>query len=243
MKMAARFLAFFFVLPFCLVGCRKDSIKPVDIDTVNDIGLFSVSATQKVVFALGNLAEEGLSFVDSQYQLGGYFGWGSGDHPSDTSVDYQDYVAFDDWGSHIEGGWRTLTLDEWHYILFTRESAGDKHASGIVNNKHGLILLPDNWTLPDSCQFSPGENGWSRNRYSLRQWQKMEEAGAVFLRAGGYRWGSRTFGIDVGGNYWLATRYDVDDAHYMYFDGNLVNWQTITNLAAGMQVRLVRDMN
>ena len=29
----------------------------------------------------------------------------------------------------------------------------------------------------------------------------------------------------------------------MYFDGNLVNWQTITNLAAGMQVRLVWDMD
>ena len=229
------------LLSFCLVGCGKESTRPVNNDTVSDIGLFSVSATQKVAFAPGNLAEGGRSFVDNQWDLVGYFGWGSGNHPSDTSTDYHDYVTFDDWGNHIEGGWRTMTYDEWNYILFSRESAEDKHASGIVNNIHGLILLPDNWTMPDSCQFIPGENGWTRNMYSLIQWQKMEEAGAVFLRAGGYRWGSRTYGLGVGGNYWLATRYDEDDAHYMYFDGSLVNWQTITNLAAGMQVRLVRD--
>lgn len=234
---------FWFLLSFCLVGCGKDSIKPVNNDTVSDIGLFSVSATQKVAFAPGNLAEGWRSFVDNQWDLGGYFGWGSGNHPSDTSTDYHDYVTFDDWGNHIEGGWRTMTYDELYYILFSRESAEDKHASGIVNNRHGLILLPDNWTMPDSCQFIPGENGWTRNWYSLQQWQKMEAAGAVFLRAGGYRWGSNTFGLSVGGNYWLATRYDENDAHYMYFDENLVNWQTITNLAAGMQVRLIRNRN
>ena len=228
-------IAFVALLTTCImVGCRNG-------ERVQCEGLFSVSATERVEFAPGNLAEGGKGFVEHQWEPGWLFGWGTGNRPADTTDDRNKYLHFVDWGDAIEGGWRTMTYDEWHYILYSRESAEDKHASGIVNNIHGLILLPDNWTMPDSCQFIPGENGWTRNMYSQSQWQKMEEAGAVFLRAGGYRWGSRTYGLGVGGNYWLATRYDEDDAHYMYFDGNLVNWQTITNLAAGMQVRLVRD--
>ena len=90
--------------------------------------------------------------------------------------------------------------------------------------------------------------GYERNQYSMEQWQLMESAGAVFLRAGGYRWGSTIY-IDrwdlTHGNYWLSTQYDENDAYYLYFIANLENRlptvMVITNLAAGMQVRLVRD--
>ena len=153
--------------------------------------------------------------------------------------------------NHIEGGWRTLTYDEWHYIIYERESASDKYAAGCIINvndtMNGLILLPNNWVLPDGCQFWPGMYGWERNQYSLRQWKNMEESGAVFLRVGGYRWGAEVYIIDRWslsyGNYWLSTQYDENDAYYIYFIANLDNLLPIpiTNLAAGMQVRLVRD--
>ena len=169
----------------------------------------------------------------------------------DTSEDYHDFVTFDDWGNYIEGGWRTLTYDEWHYIIYERESSREKVAAGCIigmkDTMTGLILLPDNWNLPDGCQFWPGMYGYERNQYTMGQWQLMESVGAVFLRAGGYRWGSTIFYIDrwelTHGNYWLSTQYDENDAHYIYFIANPDNIlpSPITNLAAGMQVRLVRD--
>ena len=91
--------------------------------------------------------------------------------------------------------------------------------------------------------------GYERNQYPLEQWQQMEKAGAVFLRAGGYRWGGTIYYIDgwelTHGNYWLSTQYDEDDAYYIYFIANLENLLPIpiTNLAAGMQVRLVREIS
>ena len=48
-------------------------------------GLFSVSATKKVMFAPGNLAEEGHKFVTHQWEYGWLFGWGTGNRPADTS--------------------------------------------------------------------------------------------------------------------------------------------------------------
>ncbi len=75
----------------------------------------------------------------------------------------------------------------------------------------------------------------------------MEEAGAVFLRVGGYRWGAKVFvqdrwGLSYG-NYWLSTQYDENDAYYIYFIANFENLLPIpiTNPAAGMQVRLVQE--
>ena len=243
------------LLSSVLLCCEKEP-KPQNVDDNEEenpigIGLFSVSNSLQVSFAPGNLAEGGRGFVPHQYELGGYFGWGTGNHPDDTSEDYHDYVTFDDWGNHIEGGWRTLTYDEWHYIIYERESSREKVAAGCVlamkDTMTGLVLLPDCWTLPDSCQFWPGMYGYERNQYSMEQWQLMESAGAVFLRAGGYRWGSTIYYIDrwdlTHGNYWLSTQYDENDAHYIYFIANLENMlpNPITNLAAGMQVRLVRD--
>lgn len=244
------------LLAAAMTGCGKEPRPQEEQPVGGGSGLFSVSATMQVEFAPGNLAEDGCSFLDNQWDLGGYFGWGTGSHPGDTSVDYHDYLTFDDWGNHIEGGWRTLTSDEWHYIIFEREASREKVAAGCIigvgekDSLKGVILLPDNWTLPDSCQFWPGMYGWERNQYSQNQWQLMEKAGAVFLRAGGYRWGSKIFYIDrwdlTHGNYWLSTPYDDNDAFYIYFIANrdnLLPFSTITNLAAGMQVRLVRKRN
>ena len=232
-------------------GCGKECRPQEDQPSRNDVGCFSVSATKQVEFATGNLAEDGRGFAGNQWDLGGYFGWGTGNHPNDTSTDYHDYVTFDDWGNHIEGGWRTLTYDEWHFILFERESSREKVAAGCIivmkDTMNGLILLPDNWILPESCQFKPGMYGYERNQYSQEQWQLMEKSGAVFLRTGGYRWGSKIYNIDrwglTHGNYWLSTQYDENDACYIYFIANPDNLLPIpiTNLAAGMQVRLVRD--
>ena len=79
------------LLSSVLLCCEKEPKPQNDDDNEEEnpigIGLFSVSDSLQVSFAPGNLAEGGRSFVPHQYELGGYFGWGTGNHPDDTSED------------------------------------------------------------------------------------------------------------------------------------------------------------
>ena len=140
------------------------------------------------------------------------FGWGTGDDPTNLSAESSIFV---EWGIHpiANGGntanqWRTLTQGEWEFLL--ARNSGRRIGTGtVVDENHnevlGLIVLPDanDWTLPDGCQFHSGTgidfDGWKsrgaksaaeayeRNRYTHAQWKLMEEAGALFLPAAGYR--------------------------------------------------------
>ena len=65
-----------------------------------------------------------------------------------------------DWGSNaiFNGGntpnkWRTLKSTEWNYLLFKRKDADKLLGFAIVNNQHGVVILPDNWETPDELDF------------------------------------------------------------------------------------------
>ena len=220
---------------FVFVGCNNS------VEQQGDNGRFSVSATKQVVFAPGNLAEDGRSFVAHQWEYGWLFGWGTGDRPADTTDDWQKYIRFVDWGKYVEGGWRTLTADEWHFLLFERTDAGNKWAKGTVIDMHGLLLLPDKWELPSGCTFTAGNNGWDVNGYTTDQWEQMEAAGAVFLPAEGFRWGEMSYGFNCEGLYWSSTTKDKGCPFTMHFDDNIlaVDWDDEPQF--GQSVRLVRD--
>ena len=169
------------LLPLLLfAGCEKE---PQGTGS----GKFSVSKNRQVRFAHGNLAEDGRSFTAHQWEYGGYFGWGTGDNPGNNSQNDNSYSTFHDWGDYIEGNWRTLSKEEWQYIIHERTDAGNKYGNATVNDIHGLILLPDTWELPTGYSFIPGSHSWSENVYTDSQWQEMEKKGAVFLPASGYR--------------------------------------------------------
>jgi len=177
-----------------LAGCEKE---PQGTGS----GKFSVSKNRQVRFALGNLADDGCSFTDHQWDFGGVFCWGTGDDPANYSPYYQDHPTFHDWGDNIEGNWRTLSTDEWAYILEERPDANLKYALGTVNNIRGLILLPDKWKLPDGCNFIPETKKNSDNIYSHTQWGEMEANGAVLIPATMYD--SRS---DISwDNYWTSS--------------------------------------
>lgn len=138
--------------------------------------------------------------------------------------------ANSDWGvfnSILNGGdetgmWRTLTMDEWTYLLNTREEASAKVGVGIVNGCYGMILLPDSWSLPEGLSFQALSAvnssieittvdktivyNWSANNYDLSQWAKMEEEGAVFLPAAGAKNDSNNnvVGDNRGGQYAIS---------------------------------------
>ena len=232
--MGKSYIGVLFMLSLSLLtGCAGD---------LSDGGMmFSVSADKQVVFAPGNLSEDGHGFVEHQWEYGGLFGWGTGDRLADTTDDWHSYVRFVDWGETVEGGWRTLTADEWHYLLFERKDAEDKRSVGTVDGRRGLLLLPDEWVSPLGFSFVSQVKGWDVNVYSVSQWKQMENAGAVFLPAAGFRWGEVSYSDGCQGMYWSSTIKEEGCPYTMHFNGSIlsVDWDNTPHF--GQSVRLVRD--
>ncbi|MBQ3673262.1 MAG: hypothetical protein II928_02170 [Paludibacteraceae bacterium] len=230
--------------------------------------IFSVSASTKVHFSQGNLqyraSTQTWRFAEKQYDMIGddnanisvsysgwidLFGWGSGNNPTLFSTDYSDYQIFIDWGVNAisNGGnktnqWRTLTKDEWDYLVQTRYNAEKLCGQATVVGVHGLVFLPDNWTTPNSLTWQGMQNNWITNQYSATDWSKMEAAGAVFLPAAGYRVGTKAH-ASFDYYYWSSSPindYEVgayDFAFSEYSAGSSSNDRFF-----GLSVRLVKDV-
>ena len=215
-------------------------------------GIFSVSPTEKVYFSKGNLqyqASTGIwRFAERQYDIIGesnkyissnyngwidLFGWGTGDDPTKKTEWFigRRYERFVDWGNNpINGGgetagqWRTLGIEEWRYILMSRETmSGARCVLAKVNNVNGMILLPDNWEkrlFPlkydwnEKGGFLDDDNdcmSFRTNCINKLDWKNILEVnGCVFLPASGSRSGDDSTGsAGESGSYWSAT-----DAHW-----------------------------
>lgn len=198
------------------------------------------------------------------------FGWGTSgyDHgavcyqPWSTSQSNSDYYAYGqitnklydqdgraDWGynainnggSQENSGWRTLTAGEWEYVFEYRSGASSKYGLGNVNGMNGIILLPDEWTLPPGLNFIWGYGtSWTTNNYTTEQWQQMEYNGAIFLPAAGYRNGMSVSNVEGRGYYWSASCSSSGGAYYAYFFNSSLNPQSSGYRYVGFSVRLVR---
>ena len=238
-------------------------------------GEFSVSETTKVHFSQGNLQYVGTwQFAEHQWDNFGtsqyddhrdLFCWGTGDAPNKVSEDNNDYSTFVDWGVNAitNGGntanqWRTLTKDEWMYLFFTRANATTLFGLGSVNGVNGLILLPDNWSLPTGVSFTasttqelsnegtyyydnryPYQDHFMDNTYTAEQWSVMEASGAVFLPEAGDRSGA-VLGSAVNGFYWSTTPNGTNRAERLYFNGLCIFPHGQDYRYIGESVRLVR---
>ena len=185
------------------------------------IGVFSVSGDKKVSFSQGNLqylpAANIWKFADTQYEYLGnankylkptfrnwvdLFGWSANNTTApfgvSTSTNNADYAGdFVDWGMNeicgdMPNTWRTLSKDEWEYLINKRTNAKLLRGVARVHGVNGLILLPDNWITPAGISFTSGTHAKDSsiyfaqvNDYTLEKWQLLEEFGAVFLPAAG----------------------------------------------------------
>ena len=195
------------------------------------------------------------------------FGWGTSGwsesgatafQPWSTSTTIEDYYvggsqtntltgdyAQADWGVYNKitnggnkaGKWRTMTYDEWNYLI---GRSGKYGLATIGGNYVGLVLLPDDWTLPSGVTFTAGYgSGYTTNTYTTNQWQKMEAAGAIFLPAAGRRSPS-IYGVGTKGCYWSSSCPSGGNVFSMEFDSGDVN--TYGNFRySGYSVRLVKD--
>ena len=170
-----------------------------------------------------------------------------------TSTSAGDYPgSFVDWGTNQIGNdapntWRTLSQDEWLYLINTRNNASSLKGVAQVNGVNGTIFLPDNWTCPSDVTFKSGSTGYGIDYYAGHQtftaeeWAKLEAAGAVFLPAAGNRGGWNVFDVQFCGYYWSSTEGGNNGAYYLinYTDISGVNYY---NRASGYSVRLVKDL-
>lgn len=179
-----------------------------DLNFIEIEGLFSVAPGQYVQFSPGNLqystSNNTWRFAPSQIDMIGeqncsyftgttpvtdwidLFSWG--EITPSTTPSTTGYPSFYEWGNNMSGGWRTLTSDQWKYLMALRPDAANKFGGATVAGVKGLILLPDSWSLPAGCTFTPGfsyPNFYSTNTYSATEAAAMQSAGAVFLPAAG----------------------------------------------------------
>ena len=185
------------------------------------------------------------------------FGWStsSTNFGVSTSTDWvNDYLgSFVDWGTNKIGNdapnaWHTLSYDEWEYLLNNRPNASSLKGVAQVNGVNGLILLPDSWTCPAGVTLKSGfHSEWGVEYYAAYQtftaaeWSKIEAAGAVFLPAAGYRFGSNVYYVQGYGYYWSATENNSYDANYLYFTSDGADVDD-SRRDLGRSVRLVKDL-
>ena len=242
-------------------------------------GAFSVSATKQVWFSQGNLQYQANStgaasapytgvwrFATNQYEAIGsgnsnvsasyggwidFFGWGSGNQPTQTSEDPNTYSSFVDWGTNVisNGGntanlWRTLSESEWTYIISTRPNASNKRGRATINGMYCYVLLPDDWVLPSGLSFTPDANNWT-NEYTTEQWIQMEDAGAVCFPAAGSRAGG-TNNTNVNDYnrwccYWSSTSANSSQGYNLWITSDHVGTIDKGNYQMGASVRLVSE--
>lgn len=154
--------------------------------------------------------------------------------------DWGIFNAISNGGNH-PGIWRTMTQSEWAYLLEGRTNAENLIGQATVCETKGLVLLPDTWTLPQGATFTAGfASGFLTNQYDSTSWAAMEEAGAVFLPAGGQRHGQDITDVGEYGGYWTATHAADAYAYVVVFRAGAAHlfeegWRTYAH-----HVRLVR---
>ena len=221
---------------------------PKKVVVSQPVGCFAVSSDQYVSFAPGNLqytySSRKWSFAENQYDTIGnantngttlgsvidMFGWStsSSSWGVSTSSNNNDYAGeFLDWGANTIGKdkpntWRTLTSEEWDYLLNLRPDAANLKGIAQVAGVNGLVLLSDNWTTPAGLTFKSGfvmaydESAFAAHQtFTAEQWAQMQEAGAVFLPAVGVRNGASIYFLNNYCNYWSATSFGDSYAFYV----------------------------
>ena len=184
------------------------------------------------------------------------FGWSTSatNFGVSTSQDNADYSgSFVDWGTNQIGSdapntWRTLSYDEWSYLRNYRTNANDLVGVAQVNGVNGLIFLPDNWTCPAGVTFKSGFHSNSGVDYyavyqtfTAEQWSKLEAAGAVFLPAAGYSYGTYVIDVQRLGYYWSASENNGSYAYHLYFVSDEAGMSDCTR-DYGLSIRLVKDL-
>ena len=235
--------------------------------------LFSVGPSSKVFFSRGNLqyraSDHIFRFAENQWVRIGednsnisnnyngwidLFGWGTGNEPTNTGT----VNVFEDWGENaIENGgntpglWRTMTQQEWEYVINQREAStiegveNARYVKAKVYNVRGIVLFPDTFENPNEIEIKPNTINnpfvsFDNNDYLGNQWSVLEEKGCVFLPVTGKREDTIVDDLD-NGYYWSSTYGVMRSAYGLHFNGGSLQTDLEYAIKKGESVRLVQD--
>lgn len=216
----------------------------------------------------GNKLITGPKTISQNYKNVDLFGWNGASSANDcyginSSTDNADYgnvsgeALMHDWGHNVIGTyaadtWRTLTTDEWDYLLKDRTvtnslRAGARYTMAVINSTYrGMILFPDTYVHPSGTSFVGGNYDGSSGDVSTvshEGWALMEKAGCVFLPAAYERNGTTIGTATVYGSYWVNSSAATTTARKLciYSYSNAAGVYS-GNRYIGCSVRLVRDV-
>lgn len=106
---------------------------------------------------------------------------------------------------------------------------------------NGVILLPDDWSSGTYSLSNTNSGGasYSSNTISATQWSTLEQAGAVFLPAAGYRDGTSVLRVGSYGFYWSASCSGSSYAWNVGFYDTYLGTDSYGDRYYGQGVRLV----
>ena len=244
---------------------------PGNLQYVGSTGTWQFAASQ--LTKLGNVAANSSPTSSGTMDL---FGWGTSGYNSiypytsgndnakyaypgaatniaGTDYDWGVYNAISNGGNEA-GLWRTLTYDEWNYLLNTRTgiTAGStsntaRFVKAQINTDgtavNGLIIFPDGFNQTSVTGVTSwGTINGTGNGYTATVtsagWTTLESLGCVFLPAGGYRNGSSVLNDGTYGSYWSSTASGTTSAHRLGFNASNLNLGAYSRYD-GYSVRLV----
>ena len=207
------------------------------------------------------------------------FGWGTSGYqhgaiawqPTNFSTTRSDFYAYGDpmynlydqtgeadWGYHpiwnggnTEDMWRTLSSEEWNYLLNERQTnSGFRYAKAQVNDVNGLIVYPDFWRTNAGELLIPNRPNDPAATFSSNvisgygYWEALESEGAVFLPMAGWRVGSASVqNAGTSGYYHSSSRSGDEKSVKIRIDNSKLETDYPLNRPLGCAVRLVRDVD
>lgn len=201
-------------------------------------------------------------------------GWSDnnyGPKSGETFYDLTGDYANSDWGVYNvisnggdgAGRWHLLTNAEWTYLTsYYRGSATvnntsrAKYTYASVNETHGVIFFPDEFTVPTFIAGSSwgtinSSSDWSTTIF-LEDWYLLEAAGCIFLPAAGSRGALGATAMSTStpnvssansyGYYWSSIQYSNSNAYYQRFYSKSAFSTQNASKYQGYSVRLVRDV-
>ncbi len=169
----------------------------------------------------------------------------------------------------LKGIWRTLSSDEWQFIIGAEgadfRNKDKRFVEGSVNGTKGLLIFPDDFTWNTSTMGEEpeyneihltGEVGdesadFSINSYDVNQFAALQNAGVVFLpSAGNYDRNQEIMPLSASdyGWYWSSSpvsqiegKDDPQSYAYNFFFGNICNTSSLDTREHALCVRLVAD--
>ena len=225
----------------------------------------SISSGRKDLFGFGqdeygktymHVSGSATAYSTSYEYWGGYTQKGASSYVYgdiyDTNWDWGVYCAIEN-GGNKPGQWRTLTKDEWEYLMKTRPNAASSRGYATVDGKHGYLLLPDGFVMPAGLSFDYTAGNYTTNVYCYQEWKRLEAAGAVFLPCTGtYDMSSATSYVwypEYCAYYWTSSKFSDTSGYAVAFGyrdaaTSMINMSLISRTKYyGCAVRLAQDVN